>query len=150
MLSQYGILIFKNIFWHSNLYKMCLKTWHGMSYEDRLSHLCLTSLENRRKLCYLFKLLKDLTYYPNFPIHTITTPHDTHSHSLTFFVPMARTNSSQGSFFCQTPHQWNNLPQAVVSVVSITNFKYLLRKHFTPLVTTVYIILLSLLGVHQY
>lgn len=114
--------------------RMCLKTWQDLSYEDRLRHLCLTSLENRRKflnLCYLFKIKNDLTHFPNSPLHSVTTHHATRSHSSTLYVPIAKTNSFQGSFFCRSLQEWNQLPQAVASAESLNQFKSRLRENLS-------------------
>ena len=82
--------------------KICTKSWHGVSYEDRLDQLHLTTLESRRSflnLCYLFKLLNGLIHFPNSPIHSTSNSHESRSHSQALCVPFARTNSFQSFFF---------------------------------------------------
>ncbi len=114
--------------------KICTKAWHGVPYEDRLNQLSLITLESRRRflnLCYLFKTLNRLTYFPNSPLHLITTSYETRSHSQTLiYIPTVKTNLFQNSFFCQIPNFWNSLPQAVVSSESLRSCKHLLRENF--------------------
>jgi hypothetical protein len=106
--------------------KICTKTWNASSYDDRLSSLNLSTLESRRKylkLCYLYKLINNLSFFPDSPLTTRSVGYATRSHALTLCVPFARTDSFLYSFFCHTPSLWNNLPSTVVSSPSLSIFK---------------------------
>ena len=112
--------------------KICTKTWNAASYEDRLSTLNLSTLESRRKylkLCYLYKLINNLLFFPNSPLTIRSVAYATRSHALTLCVPLSRTDSFLYSFFCHTPSLWNKLPSAVVSSSSLCSFKCAVMAH---------------------
>ena len=63
-----------------------------MPYEDRLNQLSLITLEGRKRFlnrCYPFKIVNRLTYFPNSPLHLITTSYES-SHSQTLYIPTAK------------------------------------------------------------
>ena len=113
--------------------KICTKTWNAASYKDRLSTLNLSTLESRRKylkLCYLYKLINNLLFFPNSPhysscgiCYTIPCPYTVCS------TLKDRYDSFLYSFFCHTPSLWNKLPSAVVSSSSLCSFKRAVMAH---------------------
>ena len=81
---------------------ICAKAWDTVSYEDQLSSLDLSTPESRRKylkLCYLYKLINNLAFFPNSPVTLCSVAYATRSHALTLCVPLTRTDSFFYSFF---------------------------------------------------
>ena len=112
--------------------KICTKAWNTASYEDRLSMLNLCTLEKRRKylkLCYLYKLIKNVSFFPNSPVSIRAVTYSTRSHDLTLHIPFSKTDSFLYSFFCNTPNLWNKLPSTVVSSASFHSFKRAVMDH---------------------
>ena len=74
--------------------KVCTKSWYDLSYQDRLRLLNLNSLKSRRhylKLCYLYKVLNGLSYFPDSPLSLYSSHHNTRSHELTLHVPFSHS-----------------------------------------------------------
>ena len=103
--------------------RICSKQWET-GYQELLDMFSLPSLENRRmylKLCHLFKIIHGLCYFPP----EIIAPNQNHTHSLRSFLlqqPFSRTNSFYYSFFPDSIHMWNNLPEYVVCAHNVTTF----------------------------
>ena len=93
--------------------RVCLKSWSS-TYAELLEQSNLPSLQTRRqhvKLCHLFKIINDATFFPEAPIqasHPSSPFRSVHSNSL---VPLS-SHSSQlyHSFFPSTIAAWNSLP----------------------------------------
>ena len=113
--------------------KICTKTWNTATYEDRLSALKLSTLKSRRrylKLCYQYKIINNLSFFPNFPLTIRPVAYTTRSHDLTLHnIPHSRTDSFSYSFFCHTPNLWNKLSSTVVLSTSLSSFKRTVMDH---------------------
>jgi len=81
----------------------------------------LPSLTNRRlylKLCSLYKIVYDLSYFPP----DIVVPKVTRSYTstpFTLYQPFAHTNCFLNSFIPHSVSHWNTLPELVVSAPSL-------------------------------
>ncbi len=107
--------------------KVCTKHWNT-SYEDLLQLSGLPTLATRRtnlKLCFLHRVLQNVSLYPNAPLQRRTVPTNASQYSL--MRPLARTNSYLYSFF---PHSifLEQLPPSVQSVPHVNCLKYYLTR----------------------
>ena len=113
--------------------RVCMKSWDA-SYDDLLAASKLPSLESRcnhTSICHLFKIINELTYYPEAPISQQQFQYNSRSAgSNVFTVPKFRTSSHQHSFFPSTITKWNMLPAESQARVSSTlsTFKKSLSK----------------------
>ena len=111
--------------------RVCLKSWSA-TYAELLEQSNLPSLQTRRqhaKLCHLFKIINDATFFPEAPIqasHPSYSFRSVHSNSL---VPLS-SHSSQlyHSFFPSTIAAWNSLPPDTASATSLPAFKSALKR----------------------
>ncbi len=109
-------------------FKICTKTW-DKGYDDLMDMINLPPLANRRlhlKLCSLYKIVHDLSYFPP----NIVVPKVTRSLTCTPYTlqqPFARTNSYFYSFVPRSISLWNALPEFVVSAPSLLSFKHSLQ-----------------------
>ena len=97
--------------------KVCSKQWDA-GYNELLDMFRLPSLQNRRlyiKLCYLFKIVHGLCYFP--PDVVVQNTNLTHSsRPLILHQPFSRTNHFYHSFIPSAVRTWNNLPEYILSV----------------------------------
>ncbi len=104
--------------------KMCTKPW-DFSYNELLDRLHLPTLAQRRlhlSLCFLYRIIHGLLYFPpNVFVPSSTSSHYTRPYSL--YQPFARTDSYLHSFLPNTVPQWNTLPEYVVASPSLSSFK---------------------------
>ena len=110
--------------------KVCLKSWNS-SYNDLLKQSNLLSLQARRhdtKLCHLYKIVNNVTFFPNAPTQTRQLTYSSRSVHPKAIVPL-QAHSSQYlySFFPSTIVAWNSLPSDTASAPSITSFKTALK-----------------------
>ena len=82
--------------------KICTKSWDA-SYEDLLSKESLPSLQQRRiqtSLCHLFKIINELTDFPEAPVSIRQSHYNSRSTVAKILtVPTFTTCSYQHSFF---------------------------------------------------
>ena len=111
--------------------RVCLKSWSA-TYEDLLEQSNLPTLQTRRqhaKLCHLFKIINEATFFPEAPtqVRQLFYPsRSVHSHAL---VPLpAHSTQFYHSFFPSTVAAWNSLPANTVSATSLPAFKSALKK----------------------
>jgi len=111
--------------------KVCSKQWDA-SYNELLDVFRLPSLQNRRlyiKLCYLFKIVHGLCYFP--PDVVVQNTNLTHSsRPLILHQPFSRTNHFYHSFIPSAVRTWNNLPEYIVCAPNYTSFRTPLRCFF--------------------
>ena len=105
--------------------RICTKNWDA-GYHELLDRLDLPSLAQRRlhtRLCYVYKIVHGLLYFPpDVVVPSSALSHNPHSHLL--YQPFAHTNSYLHSFIPNSVSNWNMLPDYVVSSPSFTSFKY--------------------------
>ena len=103
--------------------KMITKNW-DKGYVLYMTNL--PSLADRRlylKLCSLYKIVHNVTYFPT----NIVVPKVTRSYTntpFTLYQPIAHTNCFLNSFVSHTVSHWNSLPEPVVSAPSLATFKH--------------------------
>ena len=76
--------------------RICVKSWYA-NYDDLLQQLKVPSLEMRRmrmRLCHLFKIMKQMTFFPDAPIipralDLLYKSRSTHSNAI--FIPRAKS-----------------------------------------------------------
>ena len=112
--------------------RVCNKSWNS-GYDDLLTKSKLPTLQSRRqqsKLCQLYKIINETTFYPAAPTQSreyVYSSRSVHSHPL---VPLhARSSQFQNSFFPSSIEAWNSLPESVVSASTFNSFKYLLKNN---------------------
>ena len=111
--------------------KVCTKSWDS-SYETLLATTNLATLESRRErasLCHLFKIINNLTHYPEPPTKQQESHYNTRSSGSTLLtVPKSNTAYHQHSFFPSTINRWNKLLKETKDCNSIISFKHSLSK----------------------
>ena len=114
--------------------RICTKSCQDTSYDELLAASKLPSLESRHNhtsMCHLFKIINELTYYPEAPISQQQFQYNSRSAgSNVLTVPKFHTSSHQHSFFPSTITKWNMLPaeSRVSSTLSTKSFKKSLSK----------------------
>ena len=107
--------------------KVCIKSWNR-NYEELLSMTHLSTLQSRRqkfKLCHIFNIINDFTFFPEAPIQRRVLPYSSRSVHNQALVPIhAKTSQFQASFFPSAIDHWNHLPASVSSAPSVSSFKY--------------------------
>ena len=104
-----------------------------MSYEERLKHLGLPTLEYRGARADMVQVYKKINQIDKVDISKLFTfaPHGaTRCHSLKLFKPRARLNVRQQSFSNRVIGSWNSLPESVVKAPSLNSFKSRLNNHW--------------------
>ena len=102
-----------------------------LSYQDRLRHLNLPSLQHRRRrgdLIYLYQILKGAYDIDNqfFTPSTFTT---TRGHTKKLFKHHVNWYTRSKFFSNRVINDWNSLPQFIVDSSSVNEFKMLLDRH---------------------
>jgi len=99
-----------------------------------LEHQSWPSLEQRRthfKLLMLLKLIYHLVEIPSITLTSLTSCTRGHNHRFT--IPPIRTESYLHSFLPSAVKLWNNLPQSLIKIDNIDDFKKALEHHLYPL-----------------
>ena len=108
--------------------RMCMKRWDS-SYETLLANTKLPTLERRRakaSLCHLFKIINELTHYPDPPVLQWESQYITRSSAPNrLIVPRANTTSHQHSFFPLAIATWNKVSIEAKTCDSVGSFKRL-------------------------
>jgi ribonuclease P/MRP protein subunit RPP40 len=99
----------------------------GMSYEERLKFLDMTTLETRRvrgDLIEVFKIMKgfenvnkDKFFYYGYRVYT-------RGHELKLFKPSCRLDCRKYAFSNRIINMWNNLPSNIIACNTVDNFKH--------------------------
>ena len=122
-----------DIFIHCrSIRKVMTKTW-DRGYDELLNMTNLPSLADRGlylKLCSLYKIVYDLSY---FPPDVVVVPKVTRSYTstpFTLYQAFAHTNFFLNSFIPHSVSHWNTLPELVVSAPSLLTFKHSLQQNY--------------------
>ena len=111
--------------------RVCMKSW-DTSYDELLAASKLPSLESRRNhtsICHLFKIINELTYYPEAPISQQQFQYNSRSASSNVLtVPKFHTSSHQHSFYPSTITKWSMLPAESRVSSTLSTFKKSLSK----------------------
>ena len=101
-------------------------------YEDRLSKLCIRSLEHRRlraDLIWTFKIINNLVDIDSESLFTFKkSSYNLRGHSKTLEKAKANTNTALSFFTSRVVRLWNLLPDTVVSSPTVNLFKYGINK----------------------
>ena len=107
-----------------------------LSYQDRLDHLTLTTLEKRRErgdMLEVFKILKGLDKVVsegNFlQLETSRHTQRTRGHSLKLIKPQHRTWKRNQFLSSRVVNAWNRLPEKVISSKNVNAFKHNYDQH---------------------
>ena len=101
----------------------------GLSYEDRLRALGLTTLEDRRlrgDLIEVYKMthgLNNIDYTQFFTLHPEGQGAVTRGHQLKLSLPHIRTEKRRNFFSIRVIQHWINLPAAVINSQNLNAFK---------------------------
>jgi ribonuclease P/MRP protein subunit RPP40 len=98
----------------------------GMSYEERLKFLDMTTLETRRirgDLIEVFKILKGIEDVKEERFFT-REKGCTRGHELKLFKPSCRLDCRKYVFSNRVINMWNNLPSDVIACSTVSSFKH--------------------------
>ena len=103
----------------------------GMTYEERLRELNLSTLDYRRKRFDIIQVYKIVHKIDNVDMNTFFKFADnsgTRGHNLKLYKPKAKKSIRLNSFGHRTISTWNNLPESIVNCTSVISFKTNLDK----------------------
>jgi ribonuclease P/MRP protein subunit RPP40 len=98
----------------------------GMSYEERLKFLDMTTLETRRvrgDLIEVFKIMKGFENVNKDKFFTMDTG-CTRGHELKLFKPSCRLDCRKYAFSNRIINMWNSLPSNIIACNTVDNFKH--------------------------
>ena len=106
--------------------RMCLKDW-SLDQNQLLQLSKVASLSERRsqaRLYHLFKIVNDLTDFPDAPLEGRELHHNSRqSNTYQLKTIRGRTSYFQNSFFPSTIAHWNSLPADISSSSTLPTFK---------------------------
>ena len=98
-----------------------------LTYEERLRHLNLTTLETRRKrgdLIEMYKLIKEKESVDFRQFFTLgQNAHGLRGHGLRVYIPGVRTELRRNAFSHRVISSWNGIPQRAVEAETVNAFK---------------------------
>ena len=107
----------------------------GLTYEQRLKQLGLTTLEERRRrgdLIEVYKIMHGIDKVDRkqfFKLISETHSHDTTGHDLRIWIPRTSGTHRRKYFDIRVIKDWNDLPADVVHSQSLSIFKRKLDEH---------------------
>ncbi|CAL4249629.1 unnamed protein product [Meganyctiphanes norvegica] len=107
----------------------------GLTYEQRLKQLGLTTLEERRRrgdLIEVYKIMHGVDRVDRkqfFKLISETHSHDTTGHNLRIWTPRSSGTHRRKYFDIRVIKDWNDLPSSVVHSQSLSIFKRKLDEH---------------------
>ena len=110
-----------------------IKGCKGLTYVERLKLLKLPSLVYRRKqadLILLFNMVSGRIQEPQCPVLNPCWDGRTRGHDSKLSTRLAHKDCRKFFFTNRVVHDWNNLPQSVVSSPDVATFRILLDQHF--------------------
>ena len=107
-----------------------LSTLRHLSYSERLQELNLPTLLYRRRRADLIQVFKIIKGFDDIPIEDFfqISESTTRGHSHKIFKPRSQKSLRQNSFSVRIVEDWNSLPEEVVSVKTVLQFKTRLDK----------------------
>jgi ribonuclease P/MRP protein subunit RPP40 len=98
----------------------------GMSYEERLKFLDMTTLETRRVRGDLIEVLKILKGMEDVKKEQFFTKEKgcTRGHELKLFKPSCRLDCRKYAFSNRVINMWNSLPSDVIACNTVYSFKH--------------------------
>ena len=107
-----------------------LSTLRHLSYSERLQELNLPTLLYRRRRADLIQVFKIIKGFDDIPIEDFfqISESTTRGHSHKIFKPRSQKSIRQNSFSVRIVEDWNSLPEEVVSVKTVLQFKTRLDK----------------------
>ena len=102
-----------------------------LPYEDRLKFLKLPSLDFRRRrgdMIHVFKIMNGMDRLDLHNFFTFPPNNNTRGHSQKLFKGRCRLELRRNVFSQRTVHDWNSLPEHVISCASLNSFKSNLDK----------------------
>ena len=99
--------------------------FRGMSYEERLSRLKLTTLETRRLRGDLIEVFKIMKGFDNIDYHDffVLSTNQFRGHSLKLFKVRFDTNCGKFVFSNRVIDKWNLLTEDIISSNTVNGFK---------------------------
>ena len=104
----------------------------GLTYEERLEKLKLTTLETRRTRADLLQVYKIVNGIDGLKLENffeIGQKARTRGHSLRFFKKRFKTTLGSYSFGNRVVNDWNRLPDKIVKAANVNEFKRLIENH---------------------
>jgi len=103
-----------------------LKPLLNLTYQERLSHLKLPSLQYRRlrgDMIYMYQIFHQLASINSSLL--FSSPHlsSTRGHNYKVYKPYAKCKARTDFFAVRTIDEWNNLPSVIVNSTSLSIFK---------------------------
>jgi ribonuclease P/MRP protein subunit RPP40 len=98
----------------------------GMSYDERLKFLDMTTVETRRvrgDLIEVFKIMKGFENVNKDKFFTMDTG-CTRGHELKLFKPSCRLDFRNYAFSNRIINMWNSLPSNIIACNTVDNFKH--------------------------
>ena len=105
---------------------------HGMSYEERLKHCNLTTLETRRlrgDQIEVFKIMHGIEGVDREKFFKLKAERRTRGHNLALNKEQCRLDIRKYAFSQRTIDQWNRLPEECVNSTSVNMFKNRIDKY---------------------
>ena len=109
-----------------------IQTIRDLSYEERLRHLNLPSLQHRRRrgdMIYAFKIFTGAVGIKKEDFFEIS-PSSTRGHQYKITKKKATKSCRINTFSNRIIDDWNSLPSKVISATSVNNFKNKLDEHW--------------------
>ena len=103
-----------------------MKGLGDLTYEERLKHLDIPTMEYRRRradMLQVFRILKNMDDLDTHHFFQLDTQRVTRGHSLKLLKPRASTTLRLNSFSNRVINPWNSLSEEVISTDSLNSFK---------------------------
>jgi len=106
---------------------------YDIPYSDRLAALNLPSLQHHRfwgDMIAVYQLLHKQLNIDTSDLLTVATTTITRGHNLKLYKLPATSRVRSNFFSIRSINHWNNLPDYIINVLSLSNFKKLLDSYY--------------------